>query len=110
VLVAIDYFTKWTKVVPLKNMTHKEVIHFISEHIIYRFDISQILTMNQGSSFMSHQVYESAESLKIKLLNSSLYNGQAESFVVSCEERWNGCCVSLCTFLGFLSHFFFFLI
>jgi hypothetical protein len=56
VLVATNYFTKWMKVIPLKNMTHKEVIHFISEHIIYRFSIPQILTMDQGSSFMSHQV------------------------------------------------------
>ena len=24
VLVATDYFTKWTEVVPLKNMTHRE--------------------------------------------------------------------------------------
>jgi hypothetical protein len=39
VLVAIDYFTKWTETVPLKNMTHKEVIEFITEHIIHRFDI-----------------------------------------------------------------------
>jgi transposase InsO family protein len=33
VLVAMDYFTKWTEAVPLKNMTHKEAIHFILEHI-----------------------------------------------------------------------------
>jgi hypothetical protein len=26
VLVATDYFTKWTKVVPLKNMMHREII------------------------------------------------------------------------------------
>ena len=26
VLVATDYFTKWTEAVPLKNMTHREVI------------------------------------------------------------------------------------
>jgi hypothetical protein len=32
VLVTTDYFTKWTEVVPLKNMTHREVIQFISEH------------------------------------------------------------------------------
>jgi hypothetical protein len=71
------------EVVPLKNMMHKAVIHFISEHIIHRFDITQILTTDQGSSFMSHQVCEFVESLKIKLLSSSLYyaqaNGQAES-------------------------------
>jgi hypothetical protein len=39
VLVATDYFTKWTEVVPLKNMTHKEVIEFITERIIHRFGI-----------------------------------------------------------------------
>jgi transposase InsO family protein len=83
VLVAADYFTKWTEAILLKNMTHKEVIHFISEHIIHRFGIPQMLTTYQGSSFMSHKVREFVESLKIKLLSSSPYyaqsNGQAES-------------------------------
>jgi hypothetical protein len=83
VLVATDYFTKWTEVVPLKNMTHKELIHFILEHIIHRLGIPQMLTTDQGSSFMSHQVHEFTESLKIKLLSSSPYyaqaNGHAES-------------------------------
>jgi IS30 family transposase len=82
-LVAMDYFTKWMEPVPLKNMTHKEVIHFILEHIVHRFGILQTLTIDQGSSFMSHQVCEFVESLKIKLLSSSPYyaqaNGQTES-------------------------------
>jgi hypothetical protein len=73
VLVGMDYFTKWTKVVPLKNMMHKEVIHFILEHIVQRFGISQTLTTDQDSAFMSHQVHEFVESLKIKLLSSSAY-------------------------------------
>jgi hypothetical protein len=38
-LITTDYFTKWTEVVPLKNMTHKEIIEFITEHIIHRFGI-----------------------------------------------------------------------
>jgi hypothetical protein len=29
ILVATDYFTKWTEAVPLKNMTHREVISFV---------------------------------------------------------------------------------
>jgi ribonuclease HI len=37
VLVATDYFTKWTQTVLLKNIMHREVIQFISEHIIHRF-------------------------------------------------------------------------
>jgi hypothetical protein len=83
VLVATDYFTKWTEAVPLKNMTHKELISFVLEHIVYRFGIPQTLTTDQGAAFMSHQFKDFAKSLRIKLLNSSPYyaqaNGQAES-------------------------------
>jgi MinD superfamily P-loop ATPase len=58
-------------------MTHKEIIHFILEHIVHRFDIPQMLIMNQGSLLMSHQVCEFAGSLKIKLLSSPPYYAQA---------------------------------
>jgi hypothetical protein len=82
-LVSMYYFTKWTEVVPLKNMTHKEVIEFITEHIIHRFGIPQTFTTEQGTSFVSSQVREFIESYKIRLLNSSPYyaqvKGQAES-------------------------------
>jgi hypothetical protein len=64
-------------------MMHQEVIHFILELIVHRFGIPQTLTTDQGLSFMSHQVREFAESLKIKLLSSSSYyaraNGWSES-------------------------------
>jgi transposase InsO family protein len=79
VLVAMDYFTKWTEVVLLENMMHREVVQFILEHIIHRFGIPQTLTTDQGSSFISHQVCDFAESLKIKLLSSSPYYAQANS-------------------------------
>ena len=76
ILVAMDYFTKWTKAVPLKNMTHKEVIEFITEHIIHRFGIPQTLTTDQGTSFMSKEVREFVGLYKIKLINSSPYYAQ----------------------------------
>jgi transposase InsO family protein len=83
VLVATDYFTKWTEAVALKNMTHKEVIEFTTEHIIHRFGIPQTLITDQGTYFMSKEVREFAELYKIKLLNSYPYyaqaNGQDES-------------------------------
>ena len=82
-LVATDYFTKWIEAVPLKNMTHRKVIEFITEHIIHRFGIPQTLTTDQGSSFISKDVRNFSESYKIKILNSSPYyaltNGQAKS-------------------------------
>jgi hypothetical protein len=83
VIVATDYFTKWTEVIPLKNMTHKEVIGFITEHIIHRFGIPQTLTTDQGTSFVAKEVRDFVNSYGIKLLNSSPYyaqaNGQVES-------------------------------
>jgi transposase InsO family protein len=83
VLVDMDYFTKWTEAVSLKNMTHREVIQFITEHIIHRFGIPQTLTTDQGTSFVSKEVRKFAELYKIKLLKSSPYytqtNGQTES-------------------------------
>jgi hypothetical protein len=64
-------------------MTQREVIEFITEHIIHRFGIPQTLTTDQGASFMSKEAREFAELYRIKLLNSSPYyaqaNGQAES-------------------------------
>jgi hypothetical protein len=70
ILVATDYFTKWTEAVPLWNMTHQEVISFVKEHIIYRFGVP---------SFTSHQFREFAVSMKIKLMNSSPYYEQSNS-------------------------------
>jgi hypothetical protein len=65
VLVATDYFTKWTEAVALKNMTHIEVIEFITEHIIHRFGIPQTLTIDQGAYFMSKEVREFAEFIEL---------------------------------------------
>jgi hypothetical protein len=44
VLVAMNYFTKWTEAIPLRNMTHREVISFVLEHIVHRFGLPQTLT------------------------------------------------------------------
>jgi hypothetical protein len=81
ILVATDYFTKWTKAVPLRNMTHQEVICFVQEHNIYQFGVPQTLTTEQGPSFVSHQFREFTESMKIKLLNFAPYYAQANGQV-----------------------------
>jgi pyridoxine 5'-phosphate synthase PdxJ len=43
--------------------------------------VPQSVTTDQGLSFMSHQFREFTESMKIKLMNSSLYYAQANSQV-----------------------------
>jgi hypothetical protein len=73
VILSTDYFSKWTEPIPLKNMTHREVIEFITGHIVSRFGIPQTLTTDQGTSFISKEVCEFVDSYGIKLFNSSPY-------------------------------------
>jgi hypothetical protein len=77
VLLAIDYFTKWVDVVPLKKVTSENMVEFVKEHIICRFGIPQTITTYQGAQFVSSEFEEFAESMGIKLLNSSPYYAQA---------------------------------
>jgi hypothetical protein len=76
-LFAMDYFMKWTKTISLKNMTHKEVIEFVTKHIIYRFGIPQTLTTDQGTSFTSGQVHDVTSWLKplIGLIEYTYHQG-----------------------------------
>jgi IS30 family transposase len=83
VLLATDYFTKWVEAIPLKKVTSENVVEFVKEHIIYRFGIPQTITTDQGAQLVSLEFKEFAESMGIKLFNSSPYyaqdNGQAEA-------------------------------
>jgi hypothetical protein len=90
VLAATDYFTKWVKAIPLKNMTHRELIAFMLVHIMYCFGIPQTLKMDQGAAFMSHQFKEFAASLGIKFLNSSPYYAQANGQERLVIKHWLG--------------------
>jgi IS30 family transposase len=83
VLLATNYFTKWVEAIPLKKVTSENMVEFVKEHVIYRFGIPQTITIDQGTQFTCSGFMEFAESMGIKLLNSSPYyaqaNGQAEA-------------------------------
>nr|XP_025678255.1 uncharacterized protein LOC112778105 [Arachis hypogaea] len=44
ILVGVDYFSKWVEAIPLREVTHNEIIDFIEEHIVHRFGIPQSIT------------------------------------------------------------------
>ncbi|XP_058181448.1 uncharacterized protein LOC131299892 [Rhododendron vialii] len=77
VMVATDYFTKWTEAIPLKNVAQKQVIDFIEEHIFCRFGIPETITVDQASVFNGHEVMTYVNSYGVKILNSSPYYAQA---------------------------------
>ena len=81
IFVATDYFTKWVEAVPLKNVTSKERVDFVKEHIVYRFGIPQTITTDQGTMFTSEEFEEFAIGMGIRLLNSSSYYAQANGQV-----------------------------
>ena len=39
IIMAMDYFTKYVEVIPLKEVTQTEIINFIEEYIVHRFRI-----------------------------------------------------------------------
>ncbi|KAI5355555.1 hypothetical protein L3X38_008450 [Prunus dulcis] len=83
IIVATDYFTKWIEAKPIKATTSQEIITFIEEQIIQRFGIPESITTARGSSFISRDMLDMAETFKFRLLQSTPYyaqaNGQAES-------------------------------
>jgi hypothetical protein len=77
VLLATDYFTKWVEAIPLKKVTSENMVEFVKEHIIYRFGIHQTITIDPETQFTFSEFRNFAESMGIKLLNSSPYYAQA---------------------------------
>jgi hypothetical protein len=83
ILAITDYFTKWVEVIPMKSVTSKDVVNFIKEHVIHRFEIPQTITTDRGSVFISEEFRKFVADVGIKLIRSSSYyaqaNGQAEA-------------------------------
>ena len=77
VLAVTDYFTKWVEAIPMRSVATKDVINFVKEHIIHRFGISQTITTDEGSVFISEEFWKFAADMGFKLIRSPLYYAQA---------------------------------
>ena len=51
ILVAMDYVSKWVKVVACKNNDHRTVLKFLKEHILSRFRTPRAIISDQGTHF-----------------------------------------------------------
>nr|KYP75379.1 Pro-Pol polyprotein [Cajanus cajan] len=86
ILVAIDYFTKWVEVIPLKEVEQKDIIDFVEDHIITRFGIPQTITTNQCTVFTGQKIAQYAQSRGIKLITSTPYYAQANGQVEAANK------------------------
>jgi hypothetical protein len=83
ILAITDYFTKWVEAIPMESVASKDIINFVTKHVIHRFGIPQTITTDGGSVFISEEFKKFAIDMGIKLIWSSPYyaqaNGQAEA-------------------------------
>ena len=76
ILVATEYFTKWTEAVPLHKATGGAVANFIKENIIVRFGVPHKIISDNGTPFVNSDVRKMLEFYQVKHHRSSPYYPQ----------------------------------
>lgn len=81
-IMAIHYFTKWTEEKYLANITTKQVIPFIWESVICRYELSRILVTDNVRRYNNEKFKKYCDDNDIELKFTSVAypqtNGQAE--------------------------------
>ncbi len=85
IVVAIDYFSRWPKVRPLKAANADTVATFLYEEIICRFGVPWTLQSDRGTHFVNEVIQRLTKRFKIKHSLSSPYYLQSNGLV----ERFN---------------------
>ena len=84
ILATTYYFSKWAKVVPLKEVKKENVVNFIRSNIIYQYGVPRYIITNNGKPFYNKLMSNLCERFGFKQHNSSIYNapanGLAEAF------------------------------
>ncbi|KAK3040938.1 hypothetical protein RJ639_028812 [Escallonia herrerae] len=67
VIVAIDYFTKWTEAEPLATVTASKCEEFFWKNVVCHFGVPKILITDNGKQFDNSNFRSFSEGLKRKL-------------------------------------------
>ena len=67
-----DYFSKWTKAIPLNIINDTEVIQFLQWNIVTRFGVPNCLVIDNAKYFSSLKIVEFAlkHNMNIKYLDN----------------------------------------
>ncbi|XP_062119106.1 uncharacterized protein LOC133832835 [Humulus lupulus] len=84
IMAIIDYFSKRSKVVPLKEVRAEDVANFIRTHIIYCYGVPSKITLENALYFKCKTLVKLMEKYKFKHSFSTSYNpssnGQEKAF------------------------------
>ncbi|KAK4409373.1 hypothetical protein Sango_0010300 [Sesamum angolense] len=84
ILAVTDYFSKWAKAVPLKEVKKENVADFIRTHIIYHYEVPRYIITDNRKPFCNSLIDKLCQKFGFKQRNSSMYyaaaNGLAEVF------------------------------
>jgi transposase InsO family protein len=82
VIVAVDYFTKWTEATAVEDADAQTVVKFIHTDIICRHGVPKEITSDRGTEFLNELVTEFERTYRIKHIKTTAYhpqgNGQTE--------------------------------
>ncbi|KAK3041516.1 hypothetical protein RJ639_000135 [Escallonia herrerae] len=83
VIVAIDYFTKWTKAESLATITSTKCEDFFWKNVVYHFGVPRALVVDNGKQFDNNNFRTFCTNLSIDLRFTSVAhpqsNGQTEN-------------------------------
>ena len=66
IIVAIDYFMKWTEAMPMVKSNGETAMHFVFNQIITQFSIPKDIVTNHGRNFQNKMMEELASKLGYK--------------------------------------------
>ncbi|KAA0033770.1 uncharacterized protein E5676_scaffold1428G00880 [Cucumis melo var. makuwa] len=81
ILTAIDYFSKWAEVIPLRKAKKENVANFIRTHIIHRYGIPHRIVIDNGRQLSNSMIDKLCEKFTFKQYKSSMYNAVANGLV-----------------------------
>lgn len=84
VFVAVDHFTKYLFLKPLKKATTSAIVGYIEENIFHQFGVPQYIHSDNGKQFVSSEMTEFLRAYGITHVKTALYSPQA-----NCSERTN---------------------
>ena len=74
ILAATDYFSKWAKALPLKEVKKENVVHFIKSNVIYRYGITRCIVTDNGKPFYNKLVDNLCEKVSFNQHKSLMYS------------------------------------